>query len=282
MKVIDPHVHLFELTLGQYRWLQPNNAPFWPDKSLINRNFGTKDLALPTPFEQLGVVHIEAGFNNQEPWKEVEWLEKTVTTPLRTIATADITEAEDKFNANLTQLRIFRSVVGVRHILDEDVEAILTHPNAIKNLQQLAKLGWIFELQFNANHFDDCQTCLRIFKQVPKLKITLEHAGFILGSSDRKTAAQFSNLSQLALIDNLMVKCSGWEMTSRDFLWSQVENTISLMQRTFGHERVMLASNFPLCLFRHSYQDYWQNMNNLKLENKTALFYKNAAIWYGF
>lgn len=45
MKFIDPHIHLFNLALGQYQWLKPENPPFWPDKNIINNNFTESDLS---------------------------------------------------------------------------------------------------------------------------------------------------------------------------------------------------------------------------------------------
>ena len=63
MKIIDAHLHLFDLQAGEYRWLSPDNPPFWPDKPVIAKNFSESDLVVSAPEQLSGFVHIEAGFD---------------------------------------------------------------------------------------------------------------------------------------------------------------------------------------------------------------------------
>ena len=73
MKIIDPHLHLFDLSQGEYSWLKPECPPFWPDKSLVAKNFSEHDLRLNESLKLTGFVHIDAGFNNQQPRREIAW-----------------------------------------------------------------------------------------------------------------------------------------------------------------------------------------------------------------
>ena len=91
MKIIDPHVHLFDIAQGDYHWLKPDNSPFWSDKALINKTCVEGDLAFifetdlksePVFSSELELVlasfvHIEAGFDNKRPWRELNNLEAT-------------------------------------------------------------------------------------------------------------------------------------------------------------------------------------------------------------
>ena len=90
MKIIDPHLHLFDLTKGSYEWLQANNPPFWSDKALINRSFNEGDLSLISPLSLAGFVHIEAGFDNQQPWRELNYLNNECQFPFAAIASIDL------------------------------------------------------------------------------------------------------------------------------------------------------------------------------------------------
>ncbi len=74
--VVDPHVHLIALADGEYGWLQPSNPPFWPDKSIIARSFSPADLTLSAPLALHAFVHVEAGFDNAHPHREVAYLEQ--------------------------------------------------------------------------------------------------------------------------------------------------------------------------------------------------------------
>lgn len=116
MKIIDPHLHLFDLSQGEYSWLKPECPPFWSDKPLIAKNFSENDLTLAKPLTLAGFVHIEAGFDNQQPWREIAWLESTCKIPFRSIALLDITLPKALFLTQLESLMTYQSVVGVRYI----------------------------------------------------------------------------------------------------------------------------------------------------------------------
>ena len=111
--IIDPHIHFFNLSKGQYLWLAPDVEPFWPDKYKINRDFFEPDLMISPNNKLLGFVHIEAGFNNQQPQQEIAWLEKSCHLPFRTIAFADITSSD--FSSDLAiKLKIIGSMLPER------------------------------------------------------------------------------------------------------------------------------------------------------------------------
>ncbi|HCM48032.1 MAG TPA: hypothetical protein DIS98_11195, partial [Colwellia sp.] len=67
INIIDPHLHLFSHSRGDYHWLKSENPPFWPDKHLLQQNFYIEDLNKALVNEEIklkGFVHIEAGFDN--------------------------------------------------------------------------------------------------------------------------------------------------------------------------------------------------------------------------
>ena len=138
MQMIDPHLHLFNLHLGTYSWLREENPPNWPDKSRIHRDFSESDLSLGAGLRLAGYVHVEAGFDNQASWREVDWLEQEASLPLRSVGHLDITLPTAKFAESLKQLIQRESIVGVRHIFDDVVSELTQHPNTDPNLAQLA------------------------------------------------------------------------------------------------------------------------------------------------
>ena len=134
MKIIDPHLHLFNLAQGDYQWLKADNPPFWPDKKIIVKNVTEKELHLSAPFEMAGFVHIEAGFDNQQPWREIAWLESTCSLPFKSIAGINLLLPTNEFQQALKKLNGYKSVVGVRDILDENAFEYLSNPQVQKNL----------------------------------------------------------------------------------------------------------------------------------------------------
>ena len=140
IKIIDPHLHLFNLKQGDYQWLKAENPPFWSDKKIINHSFTEKDLQLSSPFELAGFVHIEAGFDNQQPWREIAWLEKTCSLPFRSIAGINLLLPSNEFQQTLDKLSKYQSVIGVREILDEN--AFEYYTGSCLNLTQNRKISF--------------------------------------------------------------------------------------------------------------------------------------------
>jgi predicted TIM-barrel fold metal-dependent hydrolase len=338
MKVIDPHIHLFDLARGNYHWLDSKNPPFWPDKSKINHSFSEQDLKLGLSIELTGFVHIEAGFDNDEPWQEVTYLEQVCTKPFRSIATIDLLSSSADFTATIKKLVAYNTIIGVRHILDEQALEILNDKQALLNFNILNKYGLVFETQLplaipcfdhlNREHSNkessnkkeasiknsSVSALAKVITENSNITFIINHAGFpptdtspepyqTSTSSQLSTSSQppkpwqppkswvnwRTNLAVLARFPNVAIKCSGWEMTNRQYTQQWSNQCVASCIEIFSIDRVMLASNFPLCLFSHnSYQAYWHSLINSDLikqaseQEKSALLCNNALKWYRF
>ena len=289
--IIDPHLHLFDLNQGDYLWLKPDNPPFWPDKGQINRSFSESDLTA-APQTLAGFVHIEAGFDNACPWREIAYLEQNCRLPFKIVAFIDITQEENDFNEQLLQLRAYPSVAGCRHILDQQAEELLKQPKVQKNLARLAAAGLSFDLQMPLAENEAVKTLAGILEQTPDLKVIINHAGWppysggetASANQDKNWQAWQQGLERLSTFPGVAIKCSGWEMAERRYQMSWAGAVISECLRTFGDKRVMLASNFPLCLFTAPYAALWQDYLALPLNKQqlSLMLSDNARTWYGF
>lgn len=284
MKIIDPHVHLFDLQLGHYHWLKPDHPPCWDDKSVIYQSFDQHNLQLAQPHTLAGFVHIEAGFNNEFPWHEITWLEKNVTLPFSSIAYLDITKSTTEFEHDFQQLCQHKSVVGCRYILDEQAGKLLTSPQVIRNLERIADKSWLFELHIDAKDATTIHHVCQLSGESHLPDMVINHAGFPPNiDNTQQWQLWHQHIKQLAQFDHLYIKASGWEMTNREYDWAWVESSLHLLLDEFGDDRVMLASNFPLTLFSHPYSQYWHSLINdiaLKPETLTKLCFTNANKLY--
>ena len=152
VNIIDPHLHLFNRSLGDYHWLKTQNPPFWPDKSLIQKDFTVEALnnalQVSNKIKLAGFVHIEAGFDNAKPWREIEYIDSIPCQNNRTVANIDLLSPPEHFQASLLRLQQYQSLIGARHILDEQAATILTNKNAQQNFAKLNEItDFIFELQ---------------------------------------------------------------------------------------------------------------------------------------
>jgi len=289
LKIIDPHIHLFNLEQGEYQWLKTNNPPYWPNKAHIAKSFTEQDITLNSAFELAGFVHIEAGFDNQQPWREIAYLEKSCQFPFRSIAFIDLLLTTQEFKQHLKQILSYQSVVGCRYILDHQALEILTNPQALANLSMLAQHNLLFELQMSLSDNLAVSALIQLLTAQPKLTLIINHAGSpqLANRLDSTINTNwFKNITKLAQFTQCTIKCSGWEMVDNNYTLAQIQVIIKLCLTAFGEQRVMLASNFPLCLFSKSYQNYWQDLQllvkmlNLNEQQQALLFYKNARRCY--
>jgi len=283
MKIIDPHLHLFDRKKGQYHWLPEKNPPFWHDKNIINRDFSIVDLCLDEPFEHCGFVHIEAGFDNIKPWREIQWLESLGSSNIRTVACVDLTLNSQDFSMLLDRLTNYKTLRGVRHILDENAHSLLNTLQVQTNLSVIAQRGLIFECQLDGEDTEAINLLSTILKQNVNLELVINHAAFpkkILSH----TSAWFCNMQKLALFSQVKIKASGWEMIDRSYDRQQIQAVVELLIQIFSIDRVMLASNFPLCLFSQSYQSLWLCYSQLDFNDDEIhdLTFANALKCYNF
>jgi L-fuconolactonase len=283
-KIIDPHLHLFNLQKGDYAWLKPQNPPFWPDKHLINKSFVEADVSLRPPNKLAGFVHIEAGFDNQQPWREIDWLEQHCTLPFKSVAFADITATT--FAEHLDQLKQRKSVVGIRHILDEQAQQILSSTLIHRHFALLSEYGFSFDAQLSLADDQAIEQLIVLANKYKTVRVIINHAGWPSAHNDLSGHKKWQlNLQKLATCENIAIKLSGWEMSNRDWQPQHVATVIKNCLATWGDTRVMLASNFPLCLFSMTYAQIW-NIYTQSSAISAKIFdnitFNNAKNWYNF
>lgn len=271
--IIDAHVHFFDLTKGDYHWLKTSQDP---NIQAICNNVGEADITLAEPLALAGFLHIEAGFDNTQPWREIAWLERHCTLPFRNVACANL--LADDFSHTVNRLSQYPSVTGIRHILDEQAASILNNPKAQQHLAMLAEKGWRFDAQLTVADPDSLQALLKTLGNHPTLKVIINHAG---NPALHQPDLPWQNaIEQLAQYLNVALKLSGWEMTNTHWRFEQVTGAIAHCLTCFGHHRVMLGSNFPLCLWRNSYRDLWQEYTDYLYHQAPQIFADNARHWY--
>ena len=307
INIIDPHLHLLDHSRGDYHWLKSENPPFWPDKYLLQQDFSIEDLNNSLANKEIklaGFVHIEAGFDNTSSWRELEYIESLSCQKNRTIASVDLSTEPEHFQASLRKLQQYQSLIGVRHIFDEQALAILSSHSALQNFSCLNEIpGFIFELQLplaDNSAINVMPLLMQTISNNSQLRFIINHAAFPPKSASKNIMGDAwclwkRHITELAKYPNVFIKCSGWEMADRQYKMSWFNDVTRFCLNTFSIERVMLASNFPLCLLstkigegvseklnNKSYANYWQDiidssvMKQCSKNEKNALLYNNA------
>lgn len=261
--IIDPHLHFFALNEGNYHWLKSENPPFWNDKSLIQRDFSSDDLYLDARFKLKGFVHIEAGFDNHYPCRELEYLSQNIKhIAYRAIAYLDITQPTGDFKKALANLTHYTTLAGIRDITEGEDATRLLAPNVVSNLALLASQNLIFEAQFELAQTPICHQLVQYCKTIPNLKCVINHAGLV---TQETFDAWQANLAIITTMPNIWLKVSGFEIADRGYQTVWLQNIVDTLLQHFSANRLMFASNFPLCLFSKSYLKVWQDYQALSL-----------------
>lgn len=288
LDIVDPHLHLWQLSAGYYHWLRTGSTPFWPDKAILQRDYTLADLAVAPPFRLAGLVHIEAGFDNNSPQRELAWLAgQQLSLPHKAVAFLDCSLAPEQVLSNLQALLPFQPA-GVRHILEGDDERWLHAPQLEQIAGLLAQHKLVLELQCSIASTSNLARITQLAEQFGDLKLVINHAG--LARPEQFPAWQ-NAVQALAGQTNIALKLSGFEMlragrySQPDQAWQQ--QVFAAVLSEWPEQRLMLASNFPLCLWQGSYQQLWQRyyqlLTNLGLCSTgwQQLSAGTARAWYG-
>ncbi|NOU52720.1 amidohydrolase family protein [Pseudoalteromonas sp. JBTF-M23] len=277
MPIIDPHLHFFDLSQGQYRWLTGPTPPAWPNLDKIIRDHGPEDLQLDDAFFLAGCVHIEAGFDNNSPDAELNWLAKRVTTlPYQAIAYLDITQAPALFSQKIKMLQNQPRFIGIRDITEGTDVDKLSYPNTQHNLAHLARNQLIFEAQFELKHEGAAEQFSLLCQKLDTLQVVINHSGFIEHNGQWQ-----KGLEHMAKCKNVAIKYSGQEHVAKPL--GKKEQLTHLLD-AFTDERVMFASNYPVCMMRADYATLWRQYYQLVDDPQqwTKLSYANAKRIYQF
>ena len=280
---VDPHIHLFALDEGQYNWLKTTNAPFGADKKSIAKNT-TETMLYHASLGQLcGFVHIEAGYDNSRPWREIAFLERHCTLPFRSVGCIDL--AGNSVGSHIDKLGLYSSVRGLRHILDDEAATLLRAPKVKWALGHMASKGLSFDAQLNIADTNAVVALLNVLEQNPALKVAINHAAIApldIKSFTFKTWRQ--NIHNLSETGQVAFKFSGLEMQERRWHWQRAYYIFETLLDTVGINPIMFASNFPLCQWRMPYADLWHGFSDmitpLSETQKAALLSINAKQWY--
>jgi len=299
-EIYDAHHHLWDLSEVHYPWL---NAPkgtkrFFGDPTNIQKNYLVENLAadignLPIT----GSVHIQVGAADDQHLAETSWVQNQIDSassnlPAAMVAYADLESAN--ITEQLDKVQSFSGARGIRQIVgrapDEDLKTgsghLLSDVNWLKGLKLLAERSLSFDLQLIPSQMQDAY---EVFKQVDELPVVLCHCGSPwLMNEQYQTSQSFDvwkeGLTKLASLPNMQCKVSGLSMFNQEWQSHRVGEIFHIVIETFGIERIMFGSNFPVDKLHVDYQTIWQTYfqltQDLSLDDRKKLFSGNCRSFY--
>ena len=295
MKCIDSHMHLWDLKVGTYPWLEKpeeREIPFGDLKNLAH-DYLLPDYRQDTATVELaGLVHVEAAWDPTNPVGESKWLAKTLAdfeTPYAIIAGGNL--LKEDFPALLDSHRQANDrVIGVRQILNYHVDPKYTFTDSPgimydkiwrKNFAHLGDQGMIFDLQIFP---DQSRGAAELAQEFPQTKMVINH--FIMPLNwDRDGIANWrEELAKLSAHENIAIKLSGLYMYHRNWPREAMDTLINTALELFTPDRVMWGSNFPVdrqfVPLGKLVKDFETSLAAHDLTTSEAVMWKTANNWY--
>jgi len=286
--VVDAHHHLWDLSKGCHPWL----APATGQTGLLARDQLPDDyLRAACGHNVVATVHIEAGWDPDDPHGEVAWLDAlkrpaglaTRYVAFARLAAPDITETLGRHAAH-------KRIVGIREILSR--EPVTAHGNARsgeqmddpvwrRGLAKLAPLGLSFDMLIRPWQLG---AALRLARDFPDTSFILNHCGSPVDRSKEGMTEWKRGLGALAQAQNVGVKIS--DLVAYDPRWTleSLSEVVLHCLECFGPQRSMLASDHPVetmhASFDETYRAFKIILAKLTSAELHAIFCGNAARYY--
>ena len=292
MQVVDPHIHLWELSTHHYPWLANPQTSFVGDARDLRHDYVLADLLRDAQdIDVLKLVHVDANHDPADPVEETRWLQGIADKegmPDAIVAGADL--SADNALEVLEAHAAFANTRGIRQILNVHENKLydyvgrhyMREPQWRKNFGLLKRFGMSFDLQLYPSQMEEAA---QLAREHADTQFIVNHAGmFVDRNSTQGYRAWREGMRLLAACPNIAVKLSGFAMFDHDWTIESVRPYVHELIDTFGSERAMFASNFPVDRLFGTYTAIWnayaQIVGDASDSEKHALFISNAERIY--
>jgi L-fuconolactonase len=279
VKIIDTHMHSWDLQKVRYSWLDG-------DTSILAQNYYPLDIEAQLSAANVSAAIMVQAANSiddtafmfecaaQYPWiiGVVGWVD--LLNPQTT---------KQQLEAHL-QNKYFK---GIRHLIhDEPDSNWLLQPNVIKSLEILANHGLPFDVV--GVKIEHIKAAIQVAKQIPHLKMVLDHLNHPPIATHEQFGAWGDAIAEAAAMPNFYAKISGLGTCCANFNdWSAstIEPYVAHVLKYFGVDKLMIGGDWPVSLLAGDYEttllQYQAVIEKLvDSENQEKIYTTNATAFY--
>ena len=293
-KIIDAHHHLWDPKNKKYDWL------LLKENEVLNKvylyNEFNEDIA---NLNLIKSVHVQADINLSDTIFETKWLQECSDNdqhlnnrklPNAIIGYADF--LDNKIEYTLNDHLKYSNFRGIRQILNYDKNnkeashALIDYLKEdlwIKNFGLLKKYDLVFDLSILLNQTEDAE---KIINKYDTTLFIINHTLSPLNINKENIDLWSNKLKILSKYDNVCIKLSGFGEFNTNWNLDSIKPLILYSIDSFGTNRCMFGSNFPVDKFlsNASYEDFWRAYlkitKDFSKDEIDNLFYKNAEKFY--
>jgi predicted TIM-barrel fold metal-dependent hydrolase len=277
MQIVDAHQHLWDLDRFRYSWL--DSLP------QLNRSFRISDyLAAAKGLNVVKSVHLEADVDERYMLDETQHLLALADqpdNPLEGIVACGRPENVD-FKSYLDKIAGHPRLKGIRRVLHTQPDDVGQEVRFIENVAALSAYGLSFDICVLARQLP---IAIQLVSKCPDVVFILDHCG-VPEVKGKKLDPWRSHMTEIAKFPNVSCKISGLVAYADPKTWTKedlrpfVEHTIA----SFGWDRVLFGSDWPVCTLSASYQRWVEAMQAITQGageiNQRKLFHDNAVRLY--
>jgi predicted TIM-barrel fold metal-dependent hydrolase len=295
MQVVDPHIHLWDIERLHYPWIVKPGRNFMGPYEPLRKTHGMAEfMADAQGIDVLKVVHVDAAHDASNPLAETQWLQSVADTaesngmPNGIVAYADLSlpDVETLLAAHAAHpnVRGIRQTLNVHHdpLFDYVGRHFMRESQWRKGFALLSQYQLSFDMQlYPAQMLEAAQ----LASEHGATTCIINHNGmFVDRSSVEGWRLWRDGMRALAACPNICVKISGHGMIDHSWTIESLRPYVLETIATFGVERCMFASNFPVDRLYGTYAGVWQAYAAIVAgatdAEKQALFRSNAERVY--
>ncbi len=250
--MIDSHQHFWQYHPEKDAWITDN-------MKVIQQDFMPNDLKEELIKNKIeGCVAVQADQSENETHFLVDQASKNDFIK-GVVGWVDL--CADNIEERLDYFSQFNIVKGFRHIVqaEQDV-AFLLRDDFCNGISLLEKYNFTYDVLIEPKHLVHA---IKFVQQFPNQKFVIDHLAkpFI---KDQLIHQWAKDIQRIAHHENVFCKISGM-VTEADWNnWKQQDFTpyLDVVFNSFGVDRVMYGSDWPVCLVASSYQDQLSIVND--------------------
>jgi predicted TIM-barrel fold metal-dependent hydrolase len=289
--IVDCNVHL---------WDQGRNPVFWlTDRTLVRDLIGNYD-SLPdvytlddyeretAGFDVRGIVWSDAGA--ADPVAAAEWVQRQ--HPERGLVTAIVSlgdPAADDFGALIDRLRRIPLARSVRVRFAEALtggpqpeSTLLAHPAVMAHLTLMARHDLVATIEATS---DQLGVVTRIARELPELKIVVDHFGWPTDLSAAGRRTHLDRLREVAASPNVATRLDALGTIFGAWTTDGIRPWLLATVALFGPDRCMLGSDLPIERLRSGFEPLYRAYDDIfagqTARDRELLLRATAERWYG-
>ena len=276
MKIVDTHVHVWDLSRFDYSWTKEVPA--------LDRSLGIDEYREAVREVDISkAVLVEADIDESFLLEETRYLLCLAeqSEVVRGVV-AGARPEQAGFAKYLENIAGHPKLRGLRRVLHSQPDDLVQSPGFVENIRRLEQYDLSYDICVLARQFS---SAIHLVKQCPGVLFILDHCGCPDATSPSLDPWR-AQVEEIAKYQNVACKVSGLVGYAGHDAWNleDIRPCVEHVVDCFGCDRIMFGSDWPVCTLSTSPKEWVESVSSLiRAEgegNHVKVFSRNAERFY--